>query len=119
MADTAATPPTDDQVSIVDEGALHHYRTEIPNTVIRGLTSRGLSIYAKWLYVYLKSLAGAGSTCWCSPATMAQEAGMSRGQVSAATQELVAHHLITVTQDTPPHRAADDLRIVFAEEPAP
>ena len=58
---TEASPPSqNDRVAIVDEGALHHYRTEIPNTVIRGIKSRALSISAKWLYVYLKSVAGDG-----------------------------------------------------------
>lgn len=105
------------QTEIVDEGGLHKFRTEIPNTVIRGLKSReprknkGLSVYAKWLYVYFKSVAGDHGTFYRNTTTIALEAGMSRGQVSAAKKELVEHDLITVKNGKNPKRDVDRIRI--------
>lgn len=96
---------------ITEEGALHKYRTEIPNTVIRGLISQNLSIYEKWLYVYLKSVAGEKGTCYRSTTTMAREAGMSRGQVSAAKKALALKGLIVVGSGTNPRRDVDHIHM--------
>jgi hypothetical protein len=96
---------------IEDEGSIHKYATLIPNTVVRGLKSCGLSVYAKWLYVYIKSRAGESGVCHTSTSTMAEESGMSRGQVSAAKQELLTHKLITVQHGKNPRRHADHMRI--------
>ena len=96
---------------ITDDGTLHRYRTEIPNTLIRGKKSVGLSIYAKWLYVYLKSVAGDAGICYRSTTTIAQESGISRTQVSGAKHDLVRHHLITVTSGKNPRRDSDRISI--------
>lgn len=96
---------------IVDEGPLHKYYTAIPNTVVRGTKSHGISIYAKWLYVYLKSVTGDGGTCFRSTTTIAQECGISRGQVSAAKKELVKQKLIAIQKGKNPKRDADQIRI--------
>jgi Helix-turn-helix domain len=96
---------------VTDEGALHKYRAEIPNTVVRGIKSRGLSVYAKWLYVYFKSVAGDGGLCFQSTTTIAAESGMSRGQVSAAKKELAKHALISIVPGQNPRRDADHIRI--------
>lgn len=109
MAD--ASSPTPDHTEIVDEGSLHHYRTEIPNTIIRGIRGRGLSIYAKWLYVYLKSVAGDGGICYQSSRTLALESGLSLGQVHTAKQELAQARLITLTHGKNPRRDTDRMRI--------
>ena len=96
---------------IVDDGASHHYRTEIPNTIIRGTKSHGLSVYAKWLYVYLKSVTGDRGMCYRSSTMIAQESGMSRGQVSAAKKALAHQGLIIVASGKNPRRDADRIRI--------
>ena len=96
---------------IEDEGSLHKCRTEIPNTVVRGTKSRGISVYAKWLYVYLKCVAGDGGVCYRSTTTIAEESGISRGQVSSAKQELVRQGLITITPGKNPRRHADHIMI--------
>ena len=106
-----ASSPTPDRTDIVEEGALHHYRTEIPNTIIRGLRSHGLSVYAKWLYVYLKSVAGDGGICFRSTTTMAQEAGMSRSRLHGAKQELADQGLIRIIHGRNTYRDADRIRI--------
>lgn len=107
---TSSTNPGQ-QVEIADEGSLHEYATLLPNTVVRGLKSRNLSVYTKWLYVYIKSRAGEKGTCYTSTTTIAEEAGMSRGQVSAAKKELIAQGLITVKPGKNPRRNADNMRI--------
>lgn len=111
----STTPPsrgrTGIQTEIVDEGGLHKFRTEIPNTVVRGLKSHGLSVYAKWLYVYFKSVAGEDSVCWRSTTTIASESGISRGQVSEAKKELITAGLITIKKGKNPKRDADHIRI--------
>lgn len=96
---------------IAEEGSLQKYFASIPHTVVRGRYSFGLSVYAKWLYVYLKSRTGQNGQCTCSTTTMAQEAGMSRGQVSAAKQELVKHRLIVIHPGKNPRRHSDVIRI--------
>ena len=100
------------RLHIVDEGSLHHYRTEIPNTLIRGRKGRGLSVYAKWLYVYLKSVAGDCGMCWQSTATIARETGMSVGRLHAAKRELETHRLIRIVHGRNPRRYADRIRII-------
>lgn len=104
--------PSSSAAAIVDAGPSHKYRTEIPNTVIRGHKSRELSVFAKWLYVYLKSIAGDGSMCFRGRGLIALEAGMSRGQVSVAKKELATNGLIVVTPGKNPRRQADTIRIV-------
>ena len=85
-----------EDVHVTDDGALHKYRTEIPNTVVRGTSSHRLRIYAKWLYVYLKSVAGDGLECFQSTTTLAGYAGHESHMVSAAKEELVRQGLIRV-----------------------
>ncbi len=97
--------------NIVDQGSLHKYRTEIPNTVVRGLKSRGLSVHTKWLYVYLKSVTGDSGVSYRSTATMAEESGMSRAQVSASKKALARKGLIVVVLGKNPRRDPDQIQI--------
>ena len=102
---------TSRRLHIVDEGSLHHYRTEIPNTIIRGRKGRGLSVYAKFLYVYLKSVAGDSGLCFQSTATIAHETELSVGRVHEAKHELAQRGLISITHGRNPRRHADRMRI--------
>lgn len=95
-----------------DDGYFHAYATVIPNTIVRGRRSAKLSLHAKWLYVYLKSVTGHGGVCFRSTTTIAREAGMSRTQVSVAKNELVAQKLIRVVHGKNPRRHADHIRLV-------
>src|SRR5262245_28317909 len=103
--------PEDRQTEVKDEGSLHLYRTEIPNTVIRGIKSRGLSTDAKWLYVYLKSVIGEDGRCWRTTTTIALESGLSRSAVSRAKQELLKARLIRIEKGSRRNRDTDKLSI--------
>ena len=97
---------------VTDDGSLHKYRTEIPNTVIKGLKGRTLSPMAKWLYVYLKSVAGDRGECRQSISILVAATGLSRGQVSKERRALRAVGLITITEGRRRNRDPDLLRIV-------
>jgi hypothetical protein len=97
---------------IVDEGSLHKYRTEIPNTVIRGLTGRGLSLPARWLYVYLKSVAGDSGESWQNTTTLAKGAQLGRGTIARAKRELIKACLIAVESQGHNAHATDRIRIL-------
>jgi hypothetical protein len=97
---------------IVDEGCLHKYRTEIPNTVIRGIRSCGLSLPARWLYCYLKSVAGDQGECWQNTTTLAKGAQLARGTVSAAKHELIKAGLIAVVSRGRQYHDTDRIRIL-------
>ena len=99
-------------MQIADAGPSHKYRTEIPNTIIKGLRSRGLSIHAKWLYVYLKSIAGDGGVCRQGTRMIATLAGLSVGQVSTAKAELSRARLITISSGKRSNRDSDHITIV-------
>ena len=86
---------------VLDKGSLRRFRTEIPNTVVKGLRGRGLSLPARWLYVYLKSVAGDEHECWQNTTTLARGAQLGRGTVASAKAELIAEKLIAVV---PGHR---------------
>lgn len=88
------------------------YRTETPNTVVRGERGRGLSVYTKWLYVYIKSVAGDTGTCWQGVRAIAEGAGMSVGKVVEGKRELAAAGLIHITPGCPTEGRSDVLRIV-------
>lgn len=92
-------------------GSLHKFRTEIPNTIIRGVKSRGLSVHAKWLYVYFKSVCGDEAECYRTTSTIAEESGLSRTMVSTAKRELAAKGLIILTKSKNPNRQADHIHI--------
>jgi hypothetical protein len=94
-----------------EDGGLHAFRTEIPNTVIRGLKSRDLSVHAKWLYVYFKSVCGDTRECYRTTSTISAESGVSRAMVSTAKRELVRQGLITVTKAKNPNRQPDHVII--------
>jgi len=81
---------------IVDQGALKRFRTEIPNTIVKGIRGRGLSLPARWLYVYLKSVAGETGECWQNTTTLAAGAQLGRGTIASAKAELVAKKLIAL-----------------------
>src|SRR2546422_4960794 len=102
---------TSRRLHIEDKGSLHHYRTEIPNTIIRGRMGRGLSVYAKCLYDYLKSVAGDRNLCFQSTATIAHQTEMSVGRVHKAKYELAQRGLISITHGPNPRRHADRIRI--------
>jgi hypothetical protein len=94
-----------------EDSGLHAFRTEIPNTVIRGLRSRGLSVHAKWLYVYFKSVCGDTKECYRTTSTISAESGISRAMVSGAKRELGKAGLITVTKAKNPNRQPDHVII--------
>ena len=96
---------------IQDEGNLHRYRTEIPNSVVRGSRGRGLSLPARWLYVYLKSVAGDTGSCWQSSTTMSIGAQLSRGVVSQAKKELEQKGLIVTKKGMQARHEPDQIRI--------
>jgi hypothetical protein len=97
---------------VVDEGALHKYRTEIPNTVIRGIQGRELSLPARWLYVYLKSVAGDRGACWQNTTTLANGARLGRGTITNAKQELINAGLIAVEVKGQRYHDTDRIRIL-------
>src|SRR5262245_2625445 len=97
---------------IVDEGCLHKYRTEIPNTVIRGIKGRGLSLPARWLYVYLKSVAGDQGECWQNTTTLAKGAQLGRGTIASAKKELIRAGLIAVVSKGQRYHDNDRIRIL-------
>src|ERR1700704_6370277 len=112
MRRAAMTNHSQHAYHIVDEGALHKYRTEIPNTVIRGLRSRGLSLPARWMYVYLKSVAGDQGECWQNTTTIASGAQLSRGAVSLAKKELIKVGLIALISKGKQYHDTDKIRIL-------
>ena len=93
-----------EEIHVTDDGSLHKYRTEIPNTVVNGYRSRDLSVYAKWLYVYLKRVAGDKGQCTQGTTTLMRGAGFSRGQIVKARQELQRSGLIRVSAGTRKNR---------------
>jgi hypothetical protein len=113
MSDKPSSVSTqhDIPMEVVDEGSLHKYRTEIPNTIVRGHLGHGLSVHAKWLYVYLKSVAGDSGVCRQGTSTLAKGSGMSRGMVSQSKTELLDARLIVVTKGNASTRETDKIRI--------
>ena len=103
--------PREPQKQIIDEGSLHTYRTEIPNTVVRGLRGQGLSVHAKWLYVYLKSVAGDHRECFQGTRMLAQGSGLSLGTITTAKKELQDAKLITLISGKHGAHSTDRIRI--------
>jgi uncharacterized phage protein (TIGR02220 family) len=97
---------------VTDDGALHKYRTEIPNTIIRGIMGSGLTLPARWLYVYLKSIAGDCGECWQNMTTLASGSRLSRGAVSNARKELIEAKLIAMTKGKGALHETDHIRIL-------
>jgi hypothetical protein len=97
---------------VTDDGALHNYRTEIPNTIIRGIMGSGLTLPARWLYVYLKSIAGDCGECWQNMTTLAAGSRLSRGAVSNARKELIEAKLIVMTKGKGALHETDRIRIL-------
>jgi Helix-turn-helix domain len=97
---------------VTDDGALHKYRTEIPNTIIRGIMGSGLTLPARWLYVYLKSIAGDCGECWQNMTTLASGSRLSRGAVSNARKELIEAKLIAMTKGKGALHETDRIRIL-------
>ena len=79
---------------ITDQGPAHTYFTQIPNTIIKGVQGRDLSLSARWLYVYLKSVAGEGGVCNKGARTIARESQLSSAAIVKAKAELVKKGLI-------------------------
>lgn len=74
-----------DTNAVIDHGAAHKYRTEIPNIVLE----LGLRPFSLALYVHLKRTAGDGGVCEKSTRRLAREMGkVSIGSVSVAKADL-------------------------------
>lgn len=99
-------------VRIYDRSDLRKYRTETPNTVVKGRISKKLSVHAKFLYVYLKSVAGDNGECWQSTKTLAEGAGMSAGTVSKCKRELAKNGLIEIDKGDHKKGKSDVITIV-------
>lgn len=76
-----------------------NYYTMIPNIVF----DLGLSVHAVRLYCEIKRIAGDSGKSWVNTQNLAQRCNMSTGSVSGAKEELVAAHLISITEQTNPH----------------
>jgi hypothetical protein len=97
---------------ISDSGPAHKYFVQIPNTIVRGKKGKGLSLPARWLYVFLKSVAGDEGECTRSTTTLAREAQLGRGTIAGAKQELINAGLITVTTKREGYHDTDRIRMV-------
>jgi uncharacterized phage protein (TIGR02220 family) len=97
---------------ITDDGAAHKYFGMIPHTVTRGKRGRGLSLPARWLYVYYKSIAGEGGVCNKSTTSIVNEAQLGRGTIPAAKEELIKAGLIRVVSREGKYHATDQVRLV-------
>jgi hypothetical protein len=97
---------------VAEEGSLHKYRTEIPNTIIKGKKGRGLSLPARWLYVYLKSVTGETGECWQNSRTLAQGAQIGLGTIPGAKKELVTAGLIAIIQRKDGYHDSDKIRLL-------
>ena len=95
---------------LIQDNSVKDWRTEIPNSIIKG-SKADLSLYAKWLYVYIKSVAGENGKCWQSTKTLAKGAGMSAGKVSDAKKELRHANLITIEYGDHKKGKSDVIRI--------
>lgn len=96
---------------IKEEGSLKKYRTEIPNTVIKGSIADKLSVYDKFLYVYLKSVAGESGACWQSTSTISNNSGISAGKVSECKKNLAKFGLINVEKGDSSKSQSDTITI--------
>lgn len=97
---------------IQEEGSLKKYRTEIPNTVIKGECSKNLSVYDKFLYVYLKSVAGENGMSWQSTGTLSKNTGISTGKISECKKTLVNHGLINIKKGDNSKSQSDTITII-------
>lgn len=62
----------------------HVWFTQTPNIVLKS----SVSMYAKFLYVHLKMVAGDYGVCWQSSETLSAESGISEGKISECKREL-------------------------------
>lgn len=67
-----------------EEKPLHHYRTEIPNCVLKAK----LDPYTFRIYCHIKMIAGDSGNCWQSIATIAKECDISECQVRRCISKL-------------------------------
>lgn len=81
---------------IQEENSLRKYRTEVPNSIVKGKMGQGLTVSVKWLYTYLKSVAGDNGICWQSTRIIADKSGLSMGTISAGKKELAKAELIDI-----------------------
>lgn len=95
---------------VVDNSDPRQWRTEIPNTVVRGSKS-GISVHAKWLYVYLKSVAGDSGSCWQGTKTMSEGTGISTGKISSCKKELEQAGLISISKGDTSKGRSDTITI--------
>jgi hypothetical protein len=95
-----------------DDGPSHKYFTQIPNTIVRGKKGWGLSLPARWLYVYLKSITGDKGECTRSTTTLAKEAQLGRGTIASAKLELIHAGLIMLITKRDGYHDTDKIRIV-------
>ena len=83
---------------VVDQGAAHKYRTEIPNLVLKMLAEGEISVHDFTLYCVLKRTAGDCGTSWKNTKTLKNDSNMSLGQVAASKKALVAAKLIKLEE---------------------
>lgn len=95
---------------VVDESNPKQWRTELPNILVKGSKSE-ISVYSKWLYVYLKSVAGEGGKCWQSTKTIAKGSGISAGKVSSCKKELAEANLISIEKGDVKKGNSDTIKI--------
>jgi len=90
------------------------YTTAIPNTIISGKRSQGLTLPTRWLYVYLCSIADRQGERLCTQGTTALAAGaqLSRGAIVASKRELVQAGLITIESRDREQGQTDIIRLV-------
>ena len=102
----------EEESRVRDEGSSHKYRTEIPNTMIKGMRVQGLSVRSRWLYVYYKCIAGDGGECRQSMTTIVRMTGISRSEVSKARQELAKRGVIRIQGGTNRNRDVSVVTLV-------
>lgn len=96
---------------IEEEGSLKKYRTEIPNTLIKGEFSKKLSVHDKFLYIYLKSVTGENGMSWQSTRTLSKNTGISTGQISKSKKNLANNGLINLKKGDKKKGKSDTITI--------
>lgn len=87
-----------DLTGVRDAGSLRQYRTEIPNLVLTMLAEGRIAPHDFALYAVYKRTAGDAGRCFKSTRTLANDAGMSLGQVAKSRANLTAAGLIDVEE---------------------
>lgn len=80
--------------------------------IVRGEKYRPLSVYAKWLYVYYKSVCGDSGVCFQATKVVAESTGISAGKVSQSKRELEDVGLIKIEPGNSLKGRSDKVRII-------